>query len=347
MPLFTPRLTADISRCVRCGACNSHCPVYSLHSHAETKSPRSWIKLSSSVNKKEISVSVEFIEFMYGCTQCALCSGVCPVGLDPSYIILKVRKELIDQGYVPPMAVAALPEEVLGGEVFPTPLETVAPMAGGRPTYLAGCWGESTPEVDVAASAALERLLGKIRLGDRACGVILRYAGYFDQEEEVLEVLVRENSDARFLVSACPEQVRAIRESHPEMDVRFIFDLLEEIPVGRIRGERYLIIPDCRSPSVGEKIGEILAAAGAEAMLAPDELCCSCGHLVTRRAQPDVIRRLAVGIVNEATAVGSSAILFVNPACYGMISEVIRSAKGIKFSGRLSEPAEELLRLLK
>lgn len=119
------RVESYFSSCVNCGICAESCLFYT-----ETQDPRYtpiykteplrklwrqeytfWGKLSSSLGFSRPLTEQDLADWetlVYdGCSMCGRCSMVCPVGVDPAYIIQKVKEGLAAAGFSPPDLVAA------------------------------------------------------------------------------------------------------------------------------------------------------------------------------------------------------------------------------------------------
>ncbi|KPJ99794.1 MAG: hypothetical protein AMJ60_03785 [Desulfobacterales bacterium SG8_35] len=81
----------DEGACVKCGTCNTVCPVY-LVTGNEIHTPRGKQHLKSRTGKDE--VSAHYADVFSKCLLCGACSEACPRGLDTPELIIKVRSEL-------------------------------------------------------------------------------------------------------------------------------------------------------------------------------------------------------------------------------------------------------------
>jgi Fe-S oxidoreductase len=119
------RVVSYFSSCVHCGICAEACLFFT-----ETGDPRYtpihktepmrklwsqeytfWGKIASKLGLSKPLTEEDFADWemlVYdGCTMCARCSMVCPLGVDMAYIIRKVKEGLAAAGYSPPDLVAA------------------------------------------------------------------------------------------------------------------------------------------------------------------------------------------------------------------------------------------------
>jgi len=77
--------------CVKCGTCNTVCPVY-LATGNEIHTPRGKQHLKSQITKRE--VSSHYAEIFSQCLLCGACLEACPRGLDTPELVTSVRAEL-------------------------------------------------------------------------------------------------------------------------------------------------------------------------------------------------------------------------------------------------------------
>jgi len=76
-----------IEGCIRCGMCNSHCPVLRVMKR-EQYSPRG----------KTVILDNKFYEkIVYSCTLCGVCERKCPLNLKLCSAFLKARQVLVLQ----------------------------------------------------------------------------------------------------------------------------------------------------------------------------------------------------------------------------------------------------------
>ena len=81
----------DERSCVKCGTCNTVCPVY-LATGNEIHTPRGKQHLKSSLEKGEMSS--HYAEIFSQCLLCGACSEVCPREVDTPDLVIRVRSEL-------------------------------------------------------------------------------------------------------------------------------------------------------------------------------------------------------------------------------------------------------------
>ncbi len=76
--------------CIRCGLCLSVCPLY-REDLTETAAPRGHVALARKLLEGEATPTPNFFEQMYRCFGCLACNEICPVGIKPSDLALKMR----------------------------------------------------------------------------------------------------------------------------------------------------------------------------------------------------------------------------------------------------------------
>ncbi len=99
--------------CIRCGLCLSVCPTYQA-SLNETASPRGRVALTRQGLEGKLKLSHNLFDQMYGCFACMACNFVCPVGINPSNLVLEMRD--LHEGIRPSGW-----KKVLFGRLFPRP----------------------------------------------------------------------------------------------------------------------------------------------------------------------------------------------------------------------------------
>ncbi len=86
-----PNIKNDEGSCVKCGTCNTVCPVY-LATGNEIHTPRGKQHLRLRTEKNE--VSSHYGDIFSKCLLCGACLEVCPRGLDTPELVINVRSEL-------------------------------------------------------------------------------------------------------------------------------------------------------------------------------------------------------------------------------------------------------------
>jgi len=76
--------------CIRCGLCLSVCPTYRA-SLKETESPRGRVMMARKALEGELELTPNLIDHMQKCMACLACNEICPVGIKPADLALKMR----------------------------------------------------------------------------------------------------------------------------------------------------------------------------------------------------------------------------------------------------------------
>ena len=77
--------------CVKCGTCNTVCPVYSVTGN-EVHTPRGKQHLRSKITRGE--TSAHYADIFSQCLLCGACLEACPRSLDTPELVIGVRSEL-------------------------------------------------------------------------------------------------------------------------------------------------------------------------------------------------------------------------------------------------------------
>ena len=92
---------AQLAQCVRCGACQAHCPVY-LESGSEGSVARGKIVLAASVLAGDIDLDERLQEEISLCLMCGSCVTKCPNQVPTDAIVAALRRRITaDQGLSP------------------------------------------------------------------------------------------------------------------------------------------------------------------------------------------------------------------------------------------------------
>lgn len=75
-------MKVDARECNGCGKCQPFCPLFTT-SALEERSPRGFVRLAAAALAEGPPLAIEVRETLKACLRCRLCSGRCPVGVDP------------------------------------------------------------------------------------------------------------------------------------------------------------------------------------------------------------------------------------------------------------------------
>ncbi len=91
-----PELSAT---CVSCGLCLPHCPTFRVTGE-EKYSPRGRIDAMRAVDRGELPVDDEFVDFVETCVQCRGCETACPSGVQFGALMEQTRTTLAGDGRI-------------------------------------------------------------------------------------------------------------------------------------------------------------------------------------------------------------------------------------------------------
>lgn len=104
------------SACVSCGLCLPHCPTFRVTGE-EKYSPRGRIDAMRTVDRGELPIDDEFVDFVETCVQCRGCETACPSGVQFGALMEQTRTTLAASGRITPrwqrMGFRALPRHRL------------------------------------------------------------------------------------------------------------------------------------------------------------------------------------------------------------------------------------------
>ncbi len=83
----------EIGRCVKCGACRAHCPVFGAEKH-EARVARGKIALAHALLQGDIDLEKRFLIEMSQCLLCGSCYAQCPNKLHTERIVAAARREI-------------------------------------------------------------------------------------------------------------------------------------------------------------------------------------------------------------------------------------------------------------
>lgn len=94
-------LEKEVIRCIKCGACQSVCPVFK-ELRAESTVARGKVNLIKAVIRGEVDAGTDvFAERMSWCLMCKACQEACPSGVKLDQLMLAVRRKLAEEQGLP------------------------------------------------------------------------------------------------------------------------------------------------------------------------------------------------------------------------------------------------------
>lgn len=100
-------LKDEASKCIRCGVCKIHCPVYATLK-TESTVARGKVRLIHELSDGNLELTPYFNELMSLCLNCGACSANCPPGVKTDEMILAVRAHIKDKNGLPAMYAGVL-----------------------------------------------------------------------------------------------------------------------------------------------------------------------------------------------------------------------------------------------
>ena len=90
-----------LASCVSCGLCLPHCPTFRVTGE-ERYSPRGRIDAMRAVERGELPVDDDFVDFVETCVQCRGCETACPSGVRYGALMEQTRTALAGTGMITP-----------------------------------------------------------------------------------------------------------------------------------------------------------------------------------------------------------------------------------------------------
>lgn len=95
-------LSGQAARCVKCGTCLTHCPVYA-ENLSETTTPRGKLSLIEALAAGEVRFTGKLHDILFSCLMCDSCGESCPNQVEVGSILLASRQKLALERGVPPL----------------------------------------------------------------------------------------------------------------------------------------------------------------------------------------------------------------------------------------------------
>ena len=108
-------LSSQAARCVKCGTCLTHCPIYA-ETLSEISTPRGKLSLIESIASGEIRFTRKLQDILFSCLMCDSCGESCPNQVKVGNILLASRKELAHHRGLSPL------KKILFGSLRAMPL---------------------------------------------------------------------------------------------------------------------------------------------------------------------------------------------------------------------------------
>ena len=88
--------TAEIGQCVKCGACQAHCPVFG-EQKKESVVARGKVALAHALLEQEIELDERMVADMSKCLLCGSCFDKCPNLVPTDEIVMATRREIAER----------------------------------------------------------------------------------------------------------------------------------------------------------------------------------------------------------------------------------------------------------
>ena len=354
-PMTDACSTLELNRCVKCGLCLAHCPVY-LDQLTEKSAPRGKVQLAKALADGRLEPSAGVQGTFANCLLCGACHAVCPGGVSPDRTVLDIRRKLAE-GMGPAdssmrMANAIRDEHNIAREDNTERAEwledifgedaTQNPQPDAEALFFVGCVGAFFPSVQVIPQT-LVNIFSRAGVShsviggqEWCCGFPLLAAGMNGELEGLIEHNQRlvEELKPQSIVFSCPSCLR-MWKTHYQTEIPLYhssqyMDLL--ISEGRVR---FKPMPELKVTyhdpcDLGRHGGDfetprnILRAIPGVALLEMEktkELSCCCGgggNLEMNNAE--LSRRLAGKKLEMAMETGAETIVTTCQQCVRTMS---------------------------
>jgi fumarate reductase (CoM/CoB) subunit B len=224
-----------INQCVRCGACRAVCPVFQ-ESGWESANTRGRIMILKGLDC-DLSPDLQILDSLNSCTTCAICTELCPAGVNPPRLIESGRRELVLKGVMTGQQKALAGNVLSSGNTFGAEDDRLSWLADrshilekAEFVYFVGCMNSYRYTKTAARTFALLHRFGATVLpAEKCCGSPLLRTG-FDAHK-----LVEENSrqireiGASTVITGCAGCYTTLKNSYSgDFKVKSVSEFLAE-----------------------------------------------------------------------------------------------------------------------
>lgn len=224
------RSQAAIDGCYICPMCRHQCTT-SKATRQETDSPRSKALSLYGLQRGLLSIdSSGFVEQMYRCCGCRMCTTWCATGYEPSVMVQAARTDIAQSLKAPPRVTELLDRMLESGnpmgmleEHRGKALDGLVPATGGQAevAWYLGCVASYEEVQQVQATAQLLQASGirwTILPKEECCGAVAWSLGFRREAQDMAAAVLNgiEASGARTVISTCPTCIKAIGQDYAE-----------------------------------------------------------------------------------------------------------------------------------
>lgn len=306
--------------CIKCGACQSVCPVMRLEGYQRFPGPRRLAVEAPRFSRELAALSGP----LQMCTSCAQCESACPSRLPITDAIMRLR--------------ARFGTSTEGGERMLRNVRqhgrTVAPVSRsmapteGSALFFPGCIGEARTPLSVQMTLDLLLAVGDgIYIPERwhCCGSPLQKIGAQDEANRLRDLNTSILEGAEEVITACPGCAVQLWRANGVEALHVLEYLYESITPSRLRWRSprpmtVAIHSPCHlvrsvGPHTIDYARELLASVdGLRVVDMDDEGCCGGGGGVAS-ARPELAARMARRRTDSATRAGAEVLLAPCPFC--------------------------------
>ena len=225
----------SVDQCVRCGACRSVCPAFQ-ESGWESAGTRGRIMILKGLDSC-LTPDPQVLDSLNSCTTCALCTELCPAGINPPRLIESGRRQMVLKGLMTGKQKSLAGNILSSGNTFGLSDDRLSWLADrssilkkAEYAYFVGCMNSYRyTETAARTFSLLQRFGATILPAEKCCGSPLMRMGFDAQK------LMQENSrqineiGASTVITGCAGCHTTLKNSYPEdFEVKSVSEFLVE-----------------------------------------------------------------------------------------------------------------------
>lgn len=225
----------SVDQCARCGACRSVCPVFQ-ESGWESANARGRMLILRGLYSGQ-PPDHHVLDSLNSCTTCAICTEICPAGINPPGLVERGRRHLASKGITSGQQRLLAGNILSSGNTFGIKNERLSWLADrsliskkAEYVYFVGCMNSYRYRETAARTfAILHRFGATVLPAERCCGSPLLRTGFEAHK------LVKENSrqirkiGASTVITGCAGCYTTLKSSYPnEFEVKSVAEFLAE-----------------------------------------------------------------------------------------------------------------------